>query len=96
MIEKICPFCKEIFDEDLIKDHIGINHLGLHNNTEPNQVRNQFSVKRSFACNECEEKFDRESDLKIHQNVVHPSFKFSCGKCEVRFLSESSLNLHTK
>ena len=30
MILKICPFCLDTFDEDLIKDHIGIHHLGLH------------------------------------------------------------------
>ena len=29
MIEKICPFREEVFSEDLIKDHIGIEHLGL-------------------------------------------------------------------
>ena len=87
-MEKICPFCEVIFDQELIKDHIEIEHLGLE--TEAFQSTNEI------GCNDCDKKFTSQSDLKIHQNIAHPSFKFACEKCEVRFLSESSLNLHSK
>ena len=82
MIGKICPFCEEVFDQNMIADHIGIEHFGSQNNV--------------IACKECDKKFRSQSDLKIHRNIVHPSFKFACENCEVRCLSESSLNLHTK
>ena len=28
-LEKICPFCGEIFSQSIIHEHISINHLGL-------------------------------------------------------------------
>ena len=72
MIGKICPFCEEVFDQDLIKDHIGIEHFGSQNDV--------------IACKDCDKKLTSQSDWKIHQNIVHPSFKFACESCEVRIL----------
>ena len=89
MIEKICPFCEKIFDIELIKDHIGIKHLGLETGAfQPADV----SENNAFECKDCEEKLTNESDLKIHQNIAHPSFKFACEKCDKRFLSGRSLD----
>ena len=28
--KKVCPFCEQIFDEDKVKEHIGIEHLGIN------------------------------------------------------------------
>ena len=28
-IEKVCPFCEEVFSVSDIKVHIGVNHLGI-------------------------------------------------------------------
>ena len=43
MIEKICPFCEEVFSEDLIKDHIGIEHLGLDTGAfQPTEARSRI------------------------------------------------------
>ena len=79
MIGKICSFCEEVFDQNMIADHIGIEHFESQNNVT--------------ACKDCDKKFTSQSELKIHRNIVHPSFKFACENSEVRFLSESSLNL---
>ena len=54
-IEKICPFCEKIFDEDLIKDHIGIEHLGLETGAfqPPTDVSNNskdVSGNMAFDC----------------------------------------------
>ena len=99
MIEKICPFCEEVFNEELIKDHIGIEHLGLETgafqSTKVSKSNNE-TEEATFDCKDCTEKFSSESDLKIHQNIVHPNFKFNCGKCDKRFISEHSFKLHQK
>ena len=94
MIEKICPFCEEVFDEDLIKDHIGINHLGLESGAFHSS--NDENTESSLDCKDCDKKLTSESDLKIHENIVHPIFKFTCDKCDKRFLFERSVNLHQK
>ena len=88
MIEKICPFCQEIIGEDFIKDHIGIEHLGLGTGS--------FKENKTLDCNKCEEKFHHESELKIHENIAHPTFKFTCGKCGKQFITEHAYNLHLK
>ena len=93
MIAKICPFCQEICDQDLITDHIGIEHFGME--TRAFQSTNQSQIN-SFNCKDCDKKFTSESDLKIHENIVHPTFKFACEKCYKQFLSEQSVNLHLK
>ena len=94
MIEKICPFCEKVFDEELIKDHIGIEHLGLESGAFHSS--NEEISEATFDCKDCDEKFTNESDLKIHQNIAHPSFKYDCEKCDKRFLSERSLKMHLK
>ena len=98
-MEKICPFCEGIFDQELIKEHIGIEHLGMETGAfQPVEVSasNGETKEDSFVCKECKEKFTSESDLKIHQNIAHPCFKFACEKCDKRFISEHSFNLHVK
>ena len=92
-MEKICPFCDKIFDQELIKDHIGIEHLGLETGAFQST---DVSESNTFDCKDCNEKFTSESDLKIHRNIVHPSFKFACEQCDKRFLSERSVNMHVK
>ena len=64
MAQKICPFCEKIFDQDLIKDHIGIEHLGLK--AELKTIKEEV---KCFECEKCDEIFNEESDLKIHQNI---------------------------
>lgn len=100
-MEKICPFCEEIFDQELIKDHIRIEHLGLETGAfqPPTDVSNNpkdVSRNMAFDCKDWDKKFTCESDQKNHQNIAHSSFKFACGKCDQRFLSEHSVNLHVK
>ena len=93
MIEKICPLCEEVFDKELNKDHIGINHLGMGSGAFHSS--NDEYKETTLDCKQCDDKFTCESDLKIHENIIHPSFKFACEKCDKRFLSESSFNLHS-
>ena len=52
------------------------------------------SESNTIDCKDCEEKFTSESDLKIHQYIVHPFLKFACEKCDKRFISKHSFNLH--
>ena len=54
MIEKICPFCEEVFGEDLIKDHIGIEHLGLETGAFQST---EVPESNTFDCKDCDEKF---------------------------------------
>ena len=52
MIEKICPFCEKVFDEELIKDHIGIEHLGLETGAlEQMYPKIMFLIARSVTRN---------------------------------------------
>ena len=95
MIEKICPFCKEIFDGEFMKDHIGIKHLGLEAGAFQS-MKDELVTLKTFDCKKCEENFESESDLKIHGNFAHPVFKFGCEVCKKSFISERSLTVHKK
>ena len=59
MIEKIFPFCEEVFEEELIKDHIGINHLGLESGAFHSS--NNESTEPSLDCKKCDEKLTSEN-----------------------------------
>ena len=54
-MEKNLSFCEEIFDQELIKDHIGIEHLGLETGAfqPPTDVSNNskdVSGNMAFDC----------------------------------------------
>ena len=93
MAQKICPFCEKIFDQELVKDHIGLEHLGLQVEAESKTIKEEV---KSFECEKCDNIFKEESDLKIHQNIAHPNFKFTCEICQKRFLTNHSFSLHMK
>ena len=81
--DTICPFCREIFDQDQIKDHIESKHLGFQNG------------KESFNCDKCEEEFKCESDLKIHENMKH-STSMQCNECLKCFTKLFNLRKHIR
>ena len=88
MIQKVCPFCEEKFDQDLVKDHIGIEHF-----VELKAIKEE---DKPFTCEKCDNFFKEESDLKIHRNIAHPIVKFTCEICQKQFSNKHSYNLHMK
>ncbi|CAB0039904.1 unnamed protein product [Trichogramma brassicae] len=53
--------------------------------------------RKYYACDRCEKKFGRKSDLLTHQRTVHEGRKdFACGKCEKKFGHKITLLLHQK
>ena len=64
--EKICPFCEAIFGISEIKDHIGIEHLGLQSG--------DFIEKEEasqFQCEVCSTSFISEISLQRHVQFSH-------------------------
>ena len=41
-------------------------------------MKDELVTLKTFDWKRCEEKFESESDLKIHGNFAHPVFKFAC------------------
>ena len=66
--EKICPYCEGIFSVTKIKDHIGIEHLGLIQKPEP-PVEDLTEIK--FQCEQCPAHFIRNTSLEKHKRIVH-------------------------
>ena len=86
MIQKICPFCLDTFDGDLIKDHIGIHHLGLHSSGAI-QPKKKFSEDEENG-QECTQKYS-EFDLKVPGKYI-----FACEECGKQFPTERAYNIH--
>ena len=45
-------------------------------------MKDELETLKTFDCKRCEEKFESESDLKIHGNFAHPVFKFAFEVCK--------------
>ena len=83
-IEKVCPFCEEVFSVNEIKSHIGVNHLGIPlsetesiaNDTSANEVVESPSVKKELP-----------EELNVNQSEPKEKSKksFPCNDCNKRF-----------
>ena len=68
-IEKICPFCEGIFGISEIKDHIGIEHLGMQAGDFIEETSSQFK------CEHCPTSFISELSLQRHVKFSHSKVK---------------------
>ncbi|KAL2161282.1 hypothetical protein VTH06DRAFT_8502 [Thermothelomyces fergusii] len=50
--------------------------------------------ERPFKCNECQQAFNRNHDLKRHQRIHLAVKPFGCGDCEKRFSRKDALKRH--
>ena len=76
--EKICPFCEGIFGISEIKDHIGIEHLGLQSG--------DFIEKEEapqFQCDVCSTSFITEISLQRHLKFSHSKVEQSGEKTRI-------------
>ena len=88
MLLKVCPFCQLDFDEDKIKFHIGVQHLGFHpeaeelNETETNnQSKDKPEEKSMYNCKICSKLLSSAHGLENHMKVVHQSRRLPCEFC---------------
>ena len=72
--EKICPFCEGIFGISEIKDHIGIEHLGLQSG---DFIEKEEAAQ--FKCEVCSTSFISEISLQKHAKFAHSKDE-KCGK----------------
>ena len=100
-VDRICPFCEIVFNEDKIKEHIAIQHLGIIPEYTENQVHEtkksiELSVKLETAdflqCEYCGKRFLSEINLQKHQKSLHKTLKNSetnkkCKACKKTFLT---------
>ena len=83
-IEKVCPFCEEIFSAKEIKSHIGVNHLGIPlsetesiaNDTSANEVVESPSIKKELP---------EELNIKQSEPKEKSKKSFPCNHCNKRF-----------
>ena len=88
MIEKICPFCEEVFSKDLIKDHIGIEHLGLESGASSSNPTSL--IKKELREQSPKQKKSKSSSM----NEIHQGRKFNCDQCSKRFVERRHLKRH--
>ena len=96
MLLKICPFCQLEFDEDKIKFHIGVQHLGIHPEAEElDEVENEspienktneieeakLEVKSTYDCEICSKSLSSAHGLEGHMQLVHQSKRLPCDFC---------------
>ena len=88
-MEKICPFCIKIYNENLIKNHIGVEHLGI----AADQNKEQCNLDPKLLIPKIELKLvDFEKTIKSNGiNVTH-----RCDTCSKTFIGELSLQQHQK
>ena len=86
-LQKICPFCGSTFDEDRIKEHIGVEHLGFPNNTD-------------FHCVDTKKTLDldpikTQNCTKNDENVPNTTEqKYECDFCKKIFRQKDFLKRH--
>ena len=92
-IEKVCPFCEEVFSAKEIKIHIGVNHLDIplekiENDTSAKEVVDSPKIKSEplgeLSVNQTESKESKEN----------PKKSFQCKICNKLFDSERRLKNH--
>ena len=87
MLLKICPFCQLDFNEDKIKFHIGVQHLGFH--PEAEELIEDIANEQS--------KDDQEpKKYKIKDPKMSKNRKYHCEHCDKTFTSKSYKNAHVK
>lgn len=60
-----------------------------------NDEKKKDGPKKTFACSECEKKFKRNFDLKMHVQRVHKNVRlFSCELCQMSFKNKYDYNRH--
>ena len=84
LIEKLCPFCEQFFDQESIKDHIALEHLNL----ESGQFIAESLVEETTPVS--------PQELEDNDEIAPLDFKHTCKVCQKQFISERSFNLHTK
>ena len=47
-----------------------------------------------YSCNQCDSKFSRQDNLKIHKMSVHEGVKYSCNQCDYKGSHKSHLKKH--
>ena len=72
---KICPFCEGIFGFSEIKDHIGIEHLGLQSGAFIEEEE-----ASQFQCEVCSASFISEISLQRHVKFSHSEEVEKCGE----------------
>ena len=72
---KICPFCEGIFGFSEIKDHIGIEHLGLQSGAFIEEEN-----ASQFQCEVCSTSFISEISLQRHVKFSHSEEVEKCGE----------------
>ena len=89
-IEKVCPFCEEIFSANEIKSHIGVNHLGIPlsetesiaNDTSANEVVESPSIKKELP---------EELNVKQSEPKEKSKKSFPCNHCNKLFEGKQRL-----
>ncbi|KAK4145311.1 uncharacterized protein C8A04DRAFT_26816 [Dichotomopilus funicola] len=74
------------------------NHPGMSHHPHPLYVHHPGGPapqsERPFKCNECQQAFNRNHDLKRHQRIHLAVKPFGCPDCEKRFSRKDALKRH--
>ena len=95
-IEKVCPFCEEVFSVSVIKVHIGVNHLGIplekiENDTSANEVVDSPNIKKEPSD---ELSFNQTESKESIQKPEKSEKSFQCNLCNKLFDVEQRLKYH--
>ena len=107
-IEKICPFCDEVFSAHEIKSHIGVNHLGIPqseiappvNHLECDQPRDQNEMKLKEEAEDNEIPTVEKESKPVKPGKSHAGgiggIRYQCAQCYQSFAFRQSLTIHIR
>ena len=87
MTDKVCPFCEDSFPINEIKEHIGIQHLGILLKEFKEEEKPNPTDFLKIQINETDDKSEKSNQR---------SYKFQCTQCNKGFTTKYSLRNHVR
>ena len=94
--QNICHLCgKSMLFRHTLRRHILDVHNPIKDTPCPVKAsQDAINAIRPFACEACDKKFAKKTNLQIHFNYVHNSTYFLCDQCDKRFKNKQERNRH--
>jgi uncharacterized Zn-finger protein len=62
---------------------------------DKNEADEDKDEMKSLTCEECDQRFSNDGNLRRHRKSIHRSSQYSCSKCSKRFSRSDNLKRHS-